>query len=536
MMSQATLKVKLFDVNGTQVIPIAKSNLSIGSAKHCDIVFDHSSVQGEHLRAWFDAGRIWVQDMGSSSGTYLNGIRLPSLKPMLVRELDILKIGDNPVTVGMEANLVRSPVVRPKMPIEDQAPAAAKPPAKDVPDDSEIEKKRDELAGLRRELAELRLQLQIGRLDKESEDEAHRNLSKIRNEILSLQDTKAKLERNLKQMEQQREAKLKAVEKEIAERKTSAMNQLKNLLDHEMSKLAEWKMKVMAEIRREIHNISQSKARIWVTRPLSQDMILEWEADIQALMRRVLLGESPEQTPNVDAGGPPQIPSTPPLPADSADTPPEVTRSHKSVRVRSGTNSLTALTRTPVPRLKKKLVPRDRAETLKYTLVILAALSLVAAAILFKKGLVPAQDREPAATESNETGAAPKHKFEPQQSRGFKKSYTDNFLYTVEYIEKEFDPRTRALWVAKFNAAAKQWKLDAKTVSAVAEREWAMIQDLLRLRNNIDGRSEKPGIQAMRDREALFFVEAEKLFRAKSTVDKFNRLKRTFFSSVLAKN
>ncbi len=58
----SSLKVKIFDAGGTQVIPVPKSNLTIGSAKHCDVVLNHASVQGEHLRAWFDGGRVWIQD------------------------------------------------------------------------------------------------------------------------------------------------------------------------------------------------------------------------------------------------------------------------------------------------------------------------------------------------------------------------------------------------------------------------------------------------------------------------------------------
>ncbi len=110
-MSSVTLKIKIFDAKGTQVIPTAKSTATVGSAEHCDVVFDHPTVANEHARAWCEGGRIWVQDLGSPGGTTLNGIRLPPLKPMLVRELDIVKLGECSSTMGLEPNLVRAPVV-----------------------------------------------------------------------------------------------------------------------------------------------------------------------------------------------------------------------------------------------------------------------------------------------------------------------------------------------------------------------------------------------------------------------------------------
>src|SRR5687768_17438983 len=118
-MSTGSLKVKIFDGKGTHVVPVAKSTVTVGSASHCDVVLEHASIQAEHVRAWLEGGRIWIQDLGTTGGTFLNGIRLPGLKPMLVRDLDVLKLGECPATVGMEANLVRAPIVKAARPMEE---------------------------------------------------------------------------------------------------------------------------------------------------------------------------------------------------------------------------------------------------------------------------------------------------------------------------------------------------------------------------------------------------------------------------------
>lgn len=539
-MSGSSLKVKLFDPSGTQVIPVAKSNLTIGSAKHCDVVLQHESVHSEHLRAWFDGGRVWIQDMGSTHGTFLNGIRLPSLKPMLVRELDVLKLGENPVTMGLEANMVRAPVVRSVSPVSDDTPIPVQTKSAPVKD-AELEKKREDLAKMRRELAELKLQLQMGRLDKEAEDEAHRQLSLMRAEINNLSEQKSKLERSMQKMEQQRQSQLTAVDNEINERKASAMTQLKNLMDHEMSKLADWKMQVMNELRRDIHALSQSKAKAWVTRPLSTDMILEWEADLQALLRRLILGEK-EEVPLAAAAN-----SDTPPPTTSVTLPNRRTKERRTQERRTGNEpNLTVVpsggvtysdgvksSYTPSPpRSKRRVYGRDRV---KFVIMVAFVGGLVAAAVAFKQGMIPVGDRDMASSSENSATRSRK-RFEPAVSKPYKKSYTENALYTESYLDLELNPSFRSQWLVDLNkAATAEWKIDMATARVIADKELMLLQDLKRLRDNVDGQNENPGIQAMRDREAIFQKDLETLLKGKALTEKYSRLKKAVFARLQAK-
>jgi hypothetical protein len=543
-MSGSSLKVKLFDTSGTQVIPVPKSNLTIGSAKHCDVVLDHNSVEGEHLRAWFDSGRVWIQDMGSANGTFLNGIRLPSLKPMLVRELDVLRLGENPSTLGLEANMVRAPVVRATTSFDEVTnPSIRVAPVKD----SELEKKRDELAKIRRELAELKLQLQMGRLDKESEDEAHRQLSLMRSELMALNDQKVKVERTIHKMDQQRESQLAAVDNEINERKTTAMTQLKNLMDHEMSKLADWKMQVMSELRRDIHSLSEAKAKSWVTRPLSNDMILEWEAEIQGLLRKVMLGEKPDGEPK-DLDSPPVISS---VAVNRRQTsrdrrgrdretasglPQAEPQAQASLKQASGVTYSDGVKSSyaPLPR-HKRLSSKASRDGFKVVLMSVFVGGLVAAAFLMKQGYI-LKDRSVAGENSGSSQAPSKRRFEPVLTKNFKKTYTDNTLYTEDFIDMELSPGYRNQWLVDFNkTAVNEWKLDMATAKVIADKELMMLQDLRRLRENIDARNEQPGIQAMRERESYFQKELETLLKGKTLTDKYGKLKKTVFARLQAK-
>ena len=547
-MSVSSLKVKIFDNGGTQVVAVPKSNLTIGSAKHCDVVLAHDSVQAEHLRAWFDGGRIWIQDMGSTNGTFLNGIRLPQLKPMLVRELDVLKLGENPSTLGLEANMVRAPVVRPQAPIDE----TTAPGKQAIIKDAELEKKRDELAKIRRELAELKLQLQMGRLDKDSEDEAHRQLSLMRNEMNGLNEQRTKLERNIRQMEQQRQSQLAAVDNEINERKSSAMNQLKNLMDHEMSKLADWKMQVMADIRRDIHTISQSKAKSWITRPLSNDMMLEWESEIQTMLRRVLLGEQAEVEVLVEEAAPAL-----PIKKGKHDKPGKHAKhkehedgTHASFKIHSTSGTRTNIissdnsgtTYTPVPRHKRRSIGKS-GSSIKFILIVVFAAGLVAAAVLFKKGLLPFKDRSLAGSSDNSSiqplgtkGASLKRKYEPVMTKNFKKNYTDNTLFTLDFIDSELNTTYRSQWLADLNKAAlNDWKTDVSTPKVIADKELMLLQDLKRMREGMDPGNEQAGITAMRERESYFQKELDTLLNGKPLIDKYARLKKSFFTRTLGK-
>lgn len=541
-MSGSSLKVKLFDTSGTQVIPVPKSNLTIGSAKHCDVVLDHDSVQAEHLRAWFDGGRVWIQDMGSTNGTFLNGIRLPQLKPMLVRELDVLKLGDNPATLGLEANMVRAPVVRAQTPADEATNPSIRAAAAMVKD-SELEKKRDELAKIRRELAELKLQLQMGRLDKESEDEAHRQLSVMRNELHGLNEQKVKLERAMQKMDQQRQSQMAAVDNEINERKATAMTQLKNLMDHEMSKLADWKMQVMSELRRDIHKISEVKAKTWVTRPLSNDMILEWEADIQALLRKVMLGEKAEGPKDLDT--PPAIASVPSGRRQNKDRRSKERESEHSSTAHSASNvSASGVTysdgvRTsysPIQSRAKRPRSRGSRDGFKVVLMSIFVGGLVAAAFLLKQGYIPLRERNVAAETTGSSIQPLRQRYEPVLTKNFKKTYTDNALYTENFIDMELSPGYRNQWLMDLNkAATNDWKIDTATAKVIADKELMMLQDLRRLRESIDARNEQPGIQAMRARESLFQKELDTLLKAKALTEKYSRLKKSTFARLQAK-
>ena len=65
---------------------------TIGRAVDCDIVIASKSVSREHTRVRRDGRRWFVDDLGSTNGTYLNGERVIGSLAML--DGDSLKVGD----------------------------------------------------------------------------------------------------------------------------------------------------------------------------------------------------------------------------------------------------------------------------------------------------------------------------------------------------------------------------------------------------------------------------------------------------------
>lgn len=253
-----SLKVKIFDNKGTHILQVAKSTLTIGSASHCDVVLDDPSINPEHARAWLEGGRIWIQDLGAVSGTSLNEIRLPALKPMLVRDLDVLRLGDSPSTLGLEAILVRAPVVKPK--VKEPLPKENQVVESKGLSNVELEKRREEAETISRNLAELRLQLQMAKLEKISAEEMSQQLQDLRDEIKRVQEQKSRWDETLRQMEVDKLAMRKNIEKELLEFKAKALKDLKKAssdeaaaqvqaLQGEIKKLTDQKDSLVASAR-----------------------------------------------------------------------------------------------------------------------------------------------------------------------------------------------------------------------------------------------------------------------------------------------
>lgn len=522
-MSAGSLKVKIFDAKGTNLIPVAKSTVTVGSSSHCDVVLEHPSIQGEHVRAWLEGGRIWIQDLGTTGGTFLNGIRLPGLKPMLVRDLDVLKLGECPATLGLEANLVRAPVVKAHAPVEEVTLTDIKP---SPPKDAELEKRREELAKVSRELAELKLQLQMGRLEKSSTEELRKEINGLREELRQLGEQRDKTADAIKRLDNERHKKISAVEAEIVDMKLKAERDIRDMRDSQGRKLGHWKVDAVAELNRRVHAINKQKQKSWATRPLSQDMIFEWESEMNLMFRRVLL----EELAHGDSA--PENTHTAISKPDVAEPPALVVAKSTTSASAANTSASTSATSTSARRKSKVRITADpfanRTVMIGAAIVCLLALGWLVKPYIGRSAVRNIASQPGVQTKPVPAPAVPR--YQPRQTRVFKSTYTENVLYTENYTDTEMNADFRQRWMADFAKAARADNIDDKIISAVASKELQLIQDLQRLRDAIQPQQEAQGIVQMKAREAAFKKDLLTLLKTPQQVEKYQRLKRGFLT------
>ena len=77
-------------------IPI-DSVVVLGRSDQADVILDDSYASEFHLRFSLDDGDLYVQDLGSTNGTYVNGRRITA--PMAVSRGDAVQVGKSVMEV-----------------------------------------------------------------------------------------------------------------------------------------------------------------------------------------------------------------------------------------------------------------------------------------------------------------------------------------------------------------------------------------------------------------------------------------------------
>jgi pSer/pThr/pTyr-binding forkhead associated (FHA) protein len=82
IVAPADQKGRSFELNG---------ELTVGRAAGCQVALEDNYVSQLHARVFTRDGTVWVEDLGSTNGTYVNDRRVSS--PLAVRRGDQLKVG-----------------------------------------------------------------------------------------------------------------------------------------------------------------------------------------------------------------------------------------------------------------------------------------------------------------------------------------------------------------------------------------------------------------------------------------------------------
>ncbi|MFB0545610.1 MAG: FHA domain-containing protein, partial [Anaerolineae bacterium] len=78
-----------------QSFPLTKADITVGRVMGNDVIINHPQVSRRHARLTWDGRRFIIQDLGSTNGTFVNGLRITASQP--------LKDGD---TIGLGSLLL----------------------------------------------------------------------------------------------------------------------------------------------------------------------------------------------------------------------------------------------------------------------------------------------------------------------------------------------------------------------------------------------------------------------------------------------
>ncbi len=84
----------LFSSEGERISLITSADFAIGKRKEeCDLVLEDISVSRLHARILTDGGRMYLEDLNSTNGTYKNGLRLLPYERRLLEAEDEIRLG-----------------------------------------------------------------------------------------------------------------------------------------------------------------------------------------------------------------------------------------------------------------------------------------------------------------------------------------------------------------------------------------------------------------------------------------------------------
>lgn len=113
-----------------KVFELNKPELTIGRDMNNDIVINDPEVSRKHARIALQAGSYVIEDMGSTNGTAVNGMRL--MGPHALRPGESINLGENiivsfDVAYDVNATLVSTPIPAPVYAPYVQPPVAQQP-------------------------------------------------------------------------------------------------------------------------------------------------------------------------------------------------------------------------------------------------------------------------------------------------------------------------------------------------------------------------------------------------------------------------
>lgn len=110
-------------------VQLSKDRTTLGRRPYNDIVIDNLAVSGEHAVLLMNGNEVFLEDLNSTNGTYVNG---KAVKKQLLQNADTVEIGKYKIKYVNEAagaNFEKTMIIKPGAIPAPAAPTAAAPAA-----------------------------------------------------------------------------------------------------------------------------------------------------------------------------------------------------------------------------------------------------------------------------------------------------------------------------------------------------------------------------------------------------------------------
>lgn len=120
-----------------QTFNLSQDLTNLGRGPSNEIVINHAQVSRQHARLTRQGGTVVLEDLGSTNGTYVNGVRLTA--PQTLSNGDVIGLGDTITftfygpAVGAEDTVVARPSAQVSRPDTVIAPPSPSPPPVESP-------------------------------------------------------------------------------------------------------------------------------------------------------------------------------------------------------------------------------------------------------------------------------------------------------------------------------------------------------------------------------------------------------------------
>ena len=101
-------KVTILDKGKTRSIEIDKESCVLGRSGNVDILIDHELISRRHLKIILQNEVVIVEELGSSNGSWLDGVKLEAGKKSVFREGSTLSLGNHS---GVMINIINLSVI-----------------------------------------------------------------------------------------------------------------------------------------------------------------------------------------------------------------------------------------------------------------------------------------------------------------------------------------------------------------------------------------------------------------------------------------